>query len=166
MGITTDSIGKYSIPSSTTVETANGSSTLDMNDFFELMVAELQNQNMLDSVDTTQYISQLAQFSTLSQMQELTKASQISYAVSLIGKEATVSSTDSYGNVVTAAGIVDNIFFQNGDPYLVIGDAAFSIQDVVAVTNVSVEEAQETVTLADLIDPAEPDADDEPGPEE
>lgn len=166
MSITTDSVGNYSVYASTPVETANSSSTLNMNDFFELMVAELQNQNMLDSVDTTQYISQLAQFSTLSQMQELTKTSQINYAVSLIGKEATVFSADSYGNVVTAAGVVDNIFFQNGEPYIVISNTAFSINDVVAVQNASVEEAQEKVRIADLIDSAEQGAEDEPGLEE
>ena len=39
--------------------------TLGMQDFIKLLVAQLQNQDMLNPMDNTEFISQMATFSTL-----------------------------------------------------------------------------------------------------
>ena len=48
-----------------------GASDLGMEDFFALMIAELKNQDFTNPMDSSQYVSQLAQFATMQQMQTL-----------------------------------------------------------------------------------------------
>lgn len=43
---------------------------VSVDDFLNLMVAQLQNQDFMNPVDDTQYVTQLAQFATMQQMQE------------------------------------------------------------------------------------------------
>ena len=49
-----------------------GSSELGKDEFLKLLVTQLQNQDPLNPQDDTQFISQLAQFSALEQIQVLT----------------------------------------------------------------------------------------------
>lgn len=51
---------------------SNASSELGKNEFMELMLAQLKNQNPLEPQDNGEFISQLAQFSSLEEMQKLT----------------------------------------------------------------------------------------------
>ncbi|AOY87934.1 flagellar biosynthesis protein FlgD [Marinobacter salinus] len=50
---------------------ANRNSELGRNEFMELMLAQLKNQNPLEPQDNGEFISQLAQFSSLEEMQKL-----------------------------------------------------------------------------------------------
>lgn len=75
--------------------------TLDKNSFLTILAAELANQDPTQSVDSTQYVSQLAQFSALEQMQNLNATMTETAHQSLVGKGVTVSNTDSNGNQIT-----------------------------------------------------------------
>ncbi len=95
----TDTAGKTSSTGSTT---ATSSNSVDYNTFLKLLIAEMKNQDPTNPMDTSQYMSQFAQLSSVEQaMQTNTKldsllASQsLSQADGLIGK--TVSFTDSTG---------------------------------------------------------------------
>lgn len=50
---------------------ASGKNELGKNEFMELMLAQLKNQNPLEPQDNGEFISQLAQFSSLEEMQKL-----------------------------------------------------------------------------------------------
>ncbi|HTN33681.1 MAG TPA: flagellar hook assembly protein FlgD, partial [Marinobacter sp.] len=52
-------------------KTTRGGSELGKNEFMELMLAQLKNQNPLDPQDNGEFIAQLAQFSSLEEMQKL-----------------------------------------------------------------------------------------------
>lgn len=142
MTITTSSIG--STLASNTVQTQDNTS-LSMEDFFKLLCAELQNQSMLDPVSNSEFIGQMAQFSTLTKIEELTAAGQKSYAVSLLGKNVTVSSTDeTSGDTKTASGTVDNVIFSDNVPYLVIDGSYYLASDVVLVDKSDTAESGDT----------------------
>ncbi len=52
----------------------NGTSELGKNEFMELMIAQLKNQNPLEPQDNGEFISQLAQFSSLEEMQGVSRS--------------------------------------------------------------------------------------------
>jgi flagellar basal-body rod modification protein FlgD len=63
----TDVLSKYRLDQ----EQTSGNKELGKNEFMELMIAQLKNQNPLEPQDNGEFISQLAQFSSLEEMQSL-----------------------------------------------------------------------------------------------
>jgi flagellar basal-body rod modification protein FlgD len=106
----------------TVSRTDNG---LGENDFLQLMM--MQNQDPLNPSDPTQYLSELANFSTLEQETNIasssaTTASEQSTAAALGLLGHTVSYTDSSG--ATQSGAVTKIDFTSSGPTLTIGGQA------------------------------------------
>ena len=96
----TDSTSKSS--SSTGSTTTTSSNSVDYNTFLQLLIAEMKNQDPTNPMDTSQYMSQFAQLSTVEQAMQtnskldaLLSSQSLSQANGLIGK--TVSFTDSTG---------------------------------------------------------------------
>src|SRR6476659_8420925 len=95
----TDSTSKSSSTSSTTTTPSN---SVDYNTFLRLLIAEMKNQDPTNPMDTSQYMSQFAQLSSVEQAMQtnnkldaLLSSQSLSQANGLIGK--TVSFTDSTG---------------------------------------------------------------------
>ncbi|MBC8062236.1 MAG: flagellar hook capping protein [Clostridiaceae bacterium] len=101
---------------------------LDKNSFLRILVAELSNQDPTQQKDSTQYIAQLAQFSSLEQLTNLNNNISFSGATSLIGKDVLINQTDNEGNAImgTVKGVSKNgdsltvtlQLMQNGKPVL------------------------------------------------
>lgn len=115
---------------------SSGSAGVDTKAFMQLLVAELQNQDPSNPVDSTSYITQLAQLNTLSALDTLNstmnsflQADQLSQASSLIGK--TVSATTATGPV---SGTVSNVQIQNGNVQLSVGQQQISLTDITSVS--------------------------------
>jgi flagellar basal-body rod modification protein FlgD len=77
---------------------ASAGSTLDYNDFLQLMVAQLQNQDPLNPTDSSQFMAQIAEFSNVEQginanskLDQLLVNSNISQASTMIGLQLTSS---------------------------------------------------------------------------
>lgn len=111
----------------------SSNSTLNMDDFFSLIVAQLKNQDMYNTVDDTQYIQQMAQFSMIQALSDMSELSMTSYGVSLIGKEVTVASVKSDGSIQSIKGLVDSVTFYNGSPQVVVEGKNYSLSSVMAV---------------------------------
>ena len=120
------------------------SNSLSMQDFFSLMVAELSNQDMYNTVDNTQYISQLAQFSMMQAVSDLSEtfaksfsdlslAYSTSYGVSLIGKEVTLAQSDSSGQLYVHKGIVESVNLFNGNAEIVVDGKGYAMSSVMEV---------------------------------
>ncbi|MCQ2969480.1 MAG: flagellar biosynthesis protein FlgD [Clostridium sp.] len=92
-----------------------GSGGLDKNAFLQILVAELSNLDPTADVDSTQYVTQLAQFSSMEQMSNLNATMSNSSAYSIVGKGVTLSITDSEGNPYS--GIVKGVSGNNGSDY-------------------------------------------------
>ncbi|KYK49820.1 MULTISPECIES: flagellar hook assembly protein FlgD [Bradyrhizobium] len=96
----TDTTGNGSSSNSTNSPTSSNS--VDYNTFLQLLIAEMKNQDPTNPMDTSQYMSQFAQLSTVEQAMQtnskldaLLSSQSLSQANGLIGK--TVSFTDSTG---------------------------------------------------------------------
>ena len=99
-------------------------SDLNEGDFLDLMMDQLKNQNPLNPADPTQYMSELASFSSLDEEMQIQSSSSesasnqaASSALSMLGQN--VSYTDSNGN--TASGTVSSIDFTSSGPTLTVG---------------------------------------------
>jgi len=80
---------------------------LTQNEFLDLMVAQLQNQDPLNPVDTTSFLQEMAAFTEVVDLQNVLSIDTETAGVSLIGK--TVSATDpssgqSVSGTVTGVG--------------------------------------------------------------
>jgi len=108
---------------------------LGMQDFLKLLVAQLQNQDMMNPMDNTEFISQMATFSTLTAINNMAEQTTTSYAVSLLGKEVVAAEIDQqtgrinrYEGVVTAVSL-----FDKGGPRIFIGEKSLNLQSIMSV---------------------------------
>lgn len=108
--------------------------SLNVDDFFSLMITQLTNQDFMNPVDDTQYLAQLAQFSTMQQMTELAKYSKTNYATSLIGKEVTVAKNSKNGGIddgeAFVTGIVDRVSVKNDTYYVQVNGVDYTLSQI------------------------------------
>lgn len=86
----------------------SGTETLDYNDFLKLLLAQMQNQDPLKPMDSTEYVSQLATFSNVEQalkqnakLDQLLITSNIAQANGVVGKTITSSDGSITGQVAS-----------------------------------------------------------------
>jgi flagellar basal-body rod modification protein FlgD len=104
------------------------SKTLGQDDFLQLLVAQLSAQDPLNPQKDTEFIAQMAQFSSLEQ----TRAQQVQQATGLIGK--TVTLRDETGAVTT--GKVSGINLeQPGKALIVVDGQPYSMDQLVGVAS-------------------------------
>jgi flagellar basal-body rod modification protein FlgD len=95
--VSTSFLNKLQNPTPTSTDSTG---TLGKDAFLQLLVTQMKNQNPLDPQDNTQFVAQLAQFSSLESMQNLTstvdsiassyKSSQALQASSLVGRSVII----------------------------------------------------------------------------
>lgn len=99
------SVSSVNSSSSSTASSLTGSSsTMGKDDFLQLLITQMKNQDPLNPMDSSDYASQLAQFSTLEAVENLndtaetqlvlTQSLNNSYYTQLIGKEVKAESSD------------------------------------------------------------------------
>ena len=110
-----------------------GSDKLGKEEFLQLLVCQLQNQDPLNPRDDTEFVSQLAQFSSLEQMTNMNSTLSNTSAYGLVGKEVIAQSVDENGQVKETRGIVDYVGMEDGKAVLSINGKTFSMDDLVKV---------------------------------
>lgn len=126
------------------------SSDLSIEDFFTLMIAELKNQDFTDPVDSSQYVTQLAQFATMQQMQNLAYYSKTNYVMGLVGKDVTVASLSLGGKVNSQSGTVEKITLSGDDYEIYVNGNAYSLSQIMSVNAPEVTAEQELGTVANM----------------
>lgn len=110
-----------------------GSITSDT--FLTLLVAEMQNQDPLEPTSNTEWVSQYATFTQVEQMTEMCEAMDTMRANDLVGKEVIMEVTSDSGDTTYVRGVVDYVVIENGEPYLVINEEKYSIDDLDTVAS-------------------------------
>ena len=117
--------------SASTTSTVTSNTTLGKEDFLKLLVAQMQNQDPLNPTDNKDSIAQLAQFSSLEQMNNIatsmdalnksmtffSQQSALTQGSAMIGKWASGMDTDG---VTKIEGTVEAVKWLDGDPKLQI----------------------------------------------
>jgi len=112
-----------------------GSSSLDKDAFLQLLVTQMKYQDPLEPQDNTEYVSQLATFSELEEMQNVSASSDLSRATALVGQYVTVNVTDATGVTNLIGGKVDYVAVESGKAYLNINGSNYSIDDLDSVVD-------------------------------
>lgn len=111
----------------------NKQDEVSMDNFLQLMIAQLKNQDFNNPVDDKQFIAQLAQFSTLRSMQELTQFTKTSFASSLVGKAVSANRVDANGNVSIVQGTVTRVNMQNNEFHVFVDDVMHTLDQIIEV---------------------------------
>lgn len=117
---------------------------VSVDSFLQLMIAQLKNQDFNEPVDDTQYITQLAQFATMQQMQELAYYSKANYVNSLLGKEVSASKLSLGGNMSTITGTISKISLIDGEFTVFVGEDMFKLDQIMEVKTPKVDPTEET----------------------
>lgn len=130
--------------------------TDDSNMFLTLMLQQLQNQDPTEPTSNTEWLAQLAQYSSLEQMTEMNKGlndcmsylsafyndsainSEITQTLSLIGKEVTLKDPEDETGKKTITGTVSEASFEDGTGKVKVGEGYYSIANIITVKDKSV----------------------------
>ena len=111
--------------------------TLGKDTFLRLLITQIRYQDPLSPMDDREFIAQLAQFSTLEQMQQMNTGfaafqlmSLTTQALALVGKQVTAQVP---GATAPITGTVDAVTFKDGKPLLVIGGQEIDLSYVAEV---------------------------------
>ena len=113
--------------------TKKSGNTLGKDAFLQLLVCQMQNQDPLNPSTDTEYIAQLATFSQLEELQNLSSGVTTMQSMSMVGKYVTVSTTNSTGSTVMEGGFVDVVTIKEGKAYVVIGGSEYPAENVTEV---------------------------------
>lgn len=134
--------------------TATGSNKLDKASFVTLLVQQMKSQDPLAPTDDQAFIAQLAQFSSLEQMQELndnivglavlqqTNAllSQLTQSSALIGQQVVYLDPETEQ---ATSGVVESVRIEEGLAVLDVGGVDVPLGNVVEITGPATEDADE-----------------------
>lgn len=129
--------------SSTAAKTDN---QLGKNDFLKLLVTQLRYQDPLKPMDDTAFVSQMAQFSSLEQMQNMNTSTLTTQATQMIGKE--IAWNDENGNLQD--GIVSSVKMVDGQPQVMVGTTGVALDKILTVTDQFINLQQMQINLLTL----------------
>lgn len=115
--------------------------SLGRDDFFALLIAELKNQDPMEPKDDTEFLSQLAQFSSLEEMRALTETQStllsyqiVAQAAALLGRTVEAQVVDSStGKTTAVTGTVSEVSLSTSPPSLIVDGQKVDISSVTRV---------------------------------
>ena len=131
----------------TTSSTAKGKQDLDMNDFLTLMVEQMKNQDIGSTMDTSEYINQLSQYTMIQAVTEmaekvstgfanLQEMTLSTYSMSMMGKEATIAVDDGTGGLKNLTGTISGVTFYDGKPKVIMDGEQYDLSSVMSLGEV------------------------------
>lgn len=107
---------------------------LTMDDFFNLFAAQMSNQDMMNPQENTEFIAQMAQFTSLQGIKQIQEYQLSSYAVSYVGKQVSIAEiNDITGDLDTITGTVESITFYDGTPKAVVNGKTYDLFKIMEV---------------------------------
>lgn len=111
---------------------------MDQNDFLKLLVTQFTNQDPMNPMKDTEYIAQMAQFTSLEQtktmssdISKLRSDNQLLQANALIGR--TVELQPSTDSTTTIVGTVSAVSMEAGTPLIVVNGQPYDLSTLLTV---------------------------------
>ncbi len=112
---------------------------LGKNEFLQILSVQLSNQDPLQPMQDTDFIAQMAQFSSLEQMSELNNSFSSSQAYSLVGKDVVGAVKDENGLTTHILGRVTGVVRQGGMDYLQVGGYYLPLSSVSEIYDTGID---------------------------
>ena len=103
---------------------------LTQNDFLQLLVAQLSQQDPMNPVSDTDFAAQMAQFSALQETQTMQGNMAGIQANALLGSTVQLQSAQG----ATIAGVVSAVQYAAGTPSIVVNGQPYTLSQVISVT--------------------------------
>jgi flagellar basal-body rod modification protein FlgD len=107
---------------------------LGKDDFLKILITQLQHQDPLRPMEDKEFIAQLAQFSTLEQIQNLSRDFTSMKALGLVGRmiyaEKRIENTSQ---IIPILGRVESTALSGGKVYIRVGEHDLLLEDIIAV---------------------------------
>jgi flagellar basal-body rod modification protein FlgD len=108
----------------------NQQQTLTQNNFLQLLVSQMENQDPLDPQSDTQMAAEMAQFTSLQQTSAMSSSLSMMQANSLVGSTVNVQ-VDSK---TTASGVVSGVAMESGTPEVLVNGTPYTLSQVTSIT--------------------------------
>ena len=133
-------------------DNSGSNASLDVEDFLQLMIAELKNQDFSSesSTDSSVYVTQMAQIASMQQMQQLAYYSKTGYVMNLVGKEVTVANLSLGGKVNSDTGVVEKVSLSGDDFEVYVNGKAYSLSNIMSVNSAEATTKQEMSGVANM----------------
>lgn len=116
-------------------ENTVGTSTMGKDQFLQILVAEMQYQDPLEPTSNTEWVSQMATFSQIEELQNMSESMQTGQAQNLVGKYVIMATTDSTGETKYVSGKVQTVEIREDGTYLSLGGYLYNIDDLYSVVD-------------------------------
>lgn len=136
-------LGSNSITTPKHTTSRKNNTELDMMDFLQLMIVQLQSQTLDDSMDTSEMMNQMVQMQMVTAITNMTETNIMTYASSLVGKEVTI-------------GIVNDNELEER-VITVIGTGLYNGQQVIFGSDGKTYALNQIMAVGRLPEPEEPD---------
>jgi flagellar basal-body rod modification protein FlgD len=103
-----------------------------MENFFNLLMAEMKNQDPLEPMSNTEFISQLANFTALKAQQDALYYQNANYAQSLVGKTVTVATLGG-SSLAVESGIVTSMSLSEGQFMVKVNGKDYALSSIMEV---------------------------------
>ena len=107
---------------------------LDKDDFLRILITQLQHQDPIAPVEDKEFIAQMAQFSSLEQItnlsaqfSELSQTLSAGQSLQLLGKEVELNN-----NGTTVSGVIDSVTVGN-NPKIIVNDQSYSTDSIIRI---------------------------------
>lgn len=122
---------------------------LGKDQFLQILVTQLRNQDPMQPMQDKEFIAQMAQFSSLEQMMNMSKEmtslrQSAGMVAALIGKEVSWMETTETG-VINHSGIVNSIVWRDGVQYVKVENMDVPIDEILSISEPSEEADSEVV---------------------
>ena len=118
------------------------SKTMGQTEFLSLLVTQMRNQDPLKPVSDTEFIAQMAQFTSLEQtkemssnLQQLLQSQALTQGTGLLGKTVKVATGENENSVFTKGIVTDLEVNKDGDVSLILNNKAYALDSVIAVNS-------------------------------
>jgi flagellar basal-body rod modification protein FlgD len=111
---------------------------LGKDQFLQILVTQLRNQDPMQPMQDKEFIAQMAQFSSLEQMMNMSKGmtslrQSAGMSAALIGKEVSWVETKDTG-VVNHSGIVNSIIWRDGKQYVKVNNVEVLMDNILSIS--------------------------------